>query len=195
MKINEIFYSLQGEGYWTGTAAVFVRFSGCNLNCSFCDTSHQDGTYHSEKEIIDKVCEFPTSHVIFTGGEPTLQLTGNLVEELHKRAKYIHIETNGTIRLSEELEKNIDWITVSPKNRLVNIQRIDEMKVVFEDVDYSPNIFENLNITHPDCRFLQPCDVGETTINKNILERTIEYIKEHPQWRLSLQTHKLIGIQ
>ncbi|MDE5658069.1 MAG: 7-carboxy-7-deazaguanine synthase QueE, partial [Muribaculaceae bacterium] len=97
MKINEIFYSLQGEGHWTGTPAVFIRFSGCNLHCDFCDTEHNSGQELSVDEIISEASKYPTLHIIFTGGEPTLQLTRSLVDRLHQLGKYLHIETNGTL--------------------------------------------------------------------------------------------------
>lgn len=110
-KINEIFYSLQGEGCFTGTPAVFIRFSGCNLQCDFCDTAHQEGVWMSDQEIIEEVENYPAAHVVFTGGEPGLQLTRELVLALKEKGKFIQIETNGTVVLPE----GIDWITCSPK--------------------------------------------------------------------------------
>lgn len=195
MKVNEIFYSLQGEGFWTGTAAIFVRFSGCNLNCSFCDTHHQEGTMMSEEEIIQEISRYPTPHIIFTGGEPTLQLTRSLVDKLHKIGKLVHIETNGSNELGDGLEQAIDWITVSPKEAPVRIQRIDELKVLFFHEEQDMSSYDNLAVTHPDCHFIQPCDVGNPAANGSILNQAIEFIKRNPQWRLSLQTHKLTGIR
>lgn len=194
MKINEIFYSLQGEGYWTGTPAVFVRFSGCNLKCAFCDTDHQNGRHYTTEEIISEIQKYPARHIIFTGGEPTIQLSRDLVERLHALGKFLHIETNGSIRLSDDIENNIDWITVSPKDAPIKIQRIDELKALYHGEGQDMAALDSIRTANPDCRYLQPCDVNNPQENSRILSETIEYIKQHPRWRLSLQTHKIIGI-
>lgn len=178
-KINEIFYSLQGEGFHTGTPAVFVRFSGCNLKCSFCDTQHEEGVLLSDEEIIAQVNSYPCRMVILTGGEPGLWIDEQLIEKLHEAGKYVAIETNGTCVLPE----NIDWVTCSPKGAPLKVKRIDEVKVVYQGQDVSPYL-ELPARQH----FLQPCSCQNT-------EEVIEYIKAHPQWRLSLQTHKLIDIR
>lgn len=195
MKINEIFYSLQGEGYWTGTPAVFIRFSGCNLNCSFCDTEHENGRQMTIDNIISEVSKYPTQHIIFTGGEPTLQLTRELIDRLHALGKYLHMETNGSISLSDGIDKELDWITVSPKDAPVRIQRIDELKVVYHGAEQDMTRFESIPTTGSNSRYLQPCDVKTPETNERIITDAIEYIKRHPQWRLSLQTHKLLGIR
>ncbi|MDE6198861.1 MAG: 7-carboxy-7-deazaguanine synthase QueE [Muribaculaceae bacterium] len=195
MKINEIFYSLQGEGYWTGTPAVFIRFSGCNLNCSFCDTEHENGRQMTIDNIISEVSKYPTQHIIFTGGEPTLQLNRELIDRLHALGKYLHMETNGSISLSDGIDKELDWITVSPKDAPVKIQRIDELKVVYHGAEQDMTRFESIPIAGPNSRYLQPCDVKTPETNERIISDAIEYIKRHPQWRLSLQTHKLLGIR
>lgn len=194
MKINEIFYSLQGEGYWTGTPAVFVRFSGCNLKCAFCDTDHQNGRHYTTEEVISKIQKYPARHIIFTGGEPTLQLSRDLVERLHTLGKFLHIETNGSIRLSDDIENNIDWITVSPKDAPIKIQRIDELKALYHGEGQDMAALDSIRTANPGCRYLQPCDVNNPQENSRILSETIEYIKQNPRWRLSLQTHKIIGI-
>ena len=111
-RINEIFYSLQGEGYHTGIPAVFVRFSGCNLRCPFCDTQHEEGTLMSDEDIVMEVAKYSTQIVILTGGEPGLWIDEKLVDALHHEGKYVCIETNGTCLLPE----NIDWVTCSPKD-------------------------------------------------------------------------------
>ena len=178
-KINEIFYSLQGEGFHTGTPAVFVRFSGCNLKCSFCDTHHEDGRMMSDDEIIAEVCKYPCRMVILTGGEPGLWIDGKLTAALHAAGKYVAIETNGTCILPED----IDWVTCSPKEgAILKVSRIDEVKVVYVGQDVSEYLKQPARHF-----FLQPCS-GQNTND------VISYIKEHPQWRLSLQTHKLIDI-
>ncbi|MCM1519345.1 MAG: 7-carboxy-7-deazaguanine synthase QueE [Lachnoclostridium sp.] len=179
--INEIFYSLQGEGMHTGTAAVFVRFSGCNLRCDFCDTDHQAATPMTAEEIISAAASYPSRHVILTGGEPMLQVTEELVEMFHRAGFMVHIETNGTLPVPEV----IDWITVSPKTSDTDYKgRIDELKVVYQgqDVEAIAAKFPSEN------RFLQPCSCYNTA-------EVVAYILDHPHWRLSLQTHKLIDIQ
>lgn len=127
-KINEIFYSLQGEGFHTGTPAVFVRFSGCNLRCSFCDTRHEEGVMMTDEEIVEKVSSFPARMVILTGGEPSLWIDKALISRLREAGKQICIETNGT----RPLPDGIDWVTCSPKeNAPVVLERVDEIKVVY----------------------------------------------------------------
>lgn len=195
MRINEIFYSLQGEGYWTGTPAVFIRFSGCNLNCDFCDTEHDSGQQLTIDNIISEVSKYPTRHIIFTGGEPTLQLTRELIDRLHALGKYLHMETNGSLPLADGIDKELDWITVSPKDAPIKIQRVDELKVLYHGAGQDMARFDLIPTTGSDCRYLQPCDVKDSEINDRIMTDTIEYIKRHPQWRLSLQTHKLLGIR
>lgn len=193
MKVNEIFYSLQGEGFHTGTAAVFVRFAGCNLRCAFCDTMHNEGHEMSEEAITAEVAKYPVRLVVITGGEPSLQLTDTLVDMLHKNGKTVAVETNGT----RPLPPHVDWITLSPKdlflgaNAAVVLKRVDEIKVVF-DGQHEPSKYNHIEVTHG--RFLQPCDTGDALKNKQITEQTIAYIKQHPEWRLSLQTHKWLQI-
>lgn len=196
MKVNEIFYSLQGEGRWTGTPAVFVRLSGCNMSCDFCDTRHNEGFELTEEEIVTKVSEYPAAIVVITGGEPTLQLTERLVDGIHSIGKRVHIETNGSIALGKELLEAIDWITCSPKKGMVpEIQHIDELKVVF-DVNNVDEIEELSKIVVKSGEYyLQPCDRGDSERNKPITSECIKYIMANPIWKLSLQTHKLIGIK
>lgn len=191
MRINEIFYSLQGEGFFTGTPSVFVRFSGCNLACDFCDTRHETGREMSETEIVAEVSRFPATHVVVTGGEPTLQLTASLVDKLHEAGKFVAIETNGTHAAPE----NIDWITLSPKSAFfpqvpIYIKECDELKVVFNGTPLPD--YGEIKAAH---RFLQPCDTGNEAENAQILSQSIVWCLQHPQWRLSLQTHKIIGVR
>lgn len=193
MIVNEIFYSLQGEGYYSGTPSVFIRLAGCNLQCPFCDTQHQQGSTMSEEDIVDEAAKYKGRHVVITGGEPSLQLTASLVDKLHAIGKYVAVETNGT----HELPCNVDWITLSPKDAFVEtssarvkITRCNELKVVFTGssvADYS-------HIEAPHC-YLQPCDTGNEQENISILKDTIAYCLEHPQWSLSLQMHKIVGVR
>ena len=177
-KINEIFYSLQGEGFHTGTPAVFIRFSGCNLHCSFCDTRHEDGTLMSDEEILQAVSAYPSNVVILTGGEPSLWIDQAFIDLLHQAGKYICIETNGTNPLPE----GIDWVTCSPKGAPLRLTHIDEIKVVYTGQDLTAYANQEAS-----WHFLQPCSCQNT-------KEVVEYILHHPLWRLSLQTHKLIDI-
>lgn len=196
MKVKEIFYSIQGEGVHTGTPAVFVRFCGCNLRCPFCDTDFTGGEEMSEAQIVDAVDSFPARHVIITGGEPTMQLNVELCRLLRQRGKIIHVETNGSLELPEEVLALVDWITCSPKGVPVRLQKISEVKVVYgSDLNLDPAEFVPLMKIHGAVGSLQPCDTGDAIANLRILDDTINYIMAHPEWRLSLQTHKLINVR
>lgn len=197
-RINEIFYSLQGEGFWTGTPAVFVRFSGCNLRCPFCDTAHQTFTPMTAEDIISSFygLSVESNIVILTGGEPGLQVDEMLIDKLHGAGYRVHIETNGTVALPE----GIDWMTLSPKEDVpglkgdgkVVLARADEIKVVFAEGDDPARWAAFPAAWH----FLQPCDVpGDPEQSRSNAEATVTYIKTHPVWRLSLQTHKFLGIR
>lgn len=192
MRINEIFYSLQGEGHFAGTPAVFVRFSGCNLRCWFCDTDHQGHKDMSEEDILLAIKAYPARHVVLTGGEPLLQMNRKLTDLLHKSGYYVQMETNGTIPLKEGI--SIDWITCSPKDgHEVILDGIDEIKAIFTG-DNQQELEDYLLIPATQYR-LQPCDVRNEVRNKEILEGTIDFVLRNPMWRLSLQTHKLIDIR
>ncbi len=190
MRVNEIFYSLQGEGFHAGTPAVFVRFSGCNLKCLFCDTQHDSFIEMSEDEIMQEVAKYPATHVVITGGEPALQLTPSLVSKLHSAGKYVQIETNGTVMLPDGC--CVDWVTCSPKYRPVELAHIDELKVVFTSSEQDMVQYDR----YPAAVYcLQPCDVGDPKANARILGEAIGYCLAHPKWRLSLQTHKMINVR
>lgn len=179
-RINEIFYSLQGEGYFTGTAAVFLRFSGCNRHCDFCDTRHEPHRLMTLPDIMTEISRFPSRHIILTGGEPLLQTDQALLGELHDLGYFIAVETNGTLPAPDD----IDWVTCSPKEKPWHINRINELKIVYQQQDVEA-IADALPVAEH--MFLQPCS------GANIPE-TVSYILAHPHWRLSLQTHKLIDI-
>ena len=177
--INEIFYSLQGEGYHTGTPAVFIRFSGCNLKCDFCDTRHEEGEMMTDEDIVNEIGKYPAVMVILTGGEPSLWIDDAFIDLLHRAGKYVCIETNGT----KPLPVAIDWVTCSPKQGVnLALNRMDEVKVVYEGQNI--DVYEQLPAEH---FFLQPCSCNNTA-------ETVDCVMRHPKWRLSLQTHKLIHI-
>lgn len=206
--VKEIFKTLQGEGAQMGRAAVFCRFAGCNLwsgreadrtasVCTFCDTDFVgvDGTgggRFSNAEILAEAIERewagPTHnrYVVLTGGEPLLQVDDALVAALHAREFEIGVETNGT----QAAPAGIDWICVSPKaNAELVLQSGHELKLVYPQKAAMPDRFEHLAFEH---FFLQPMDSPMATAN---LEATIRYCIENPRWRLSLQSHKMIGIR
>ena len=192
MRINELFYSLQGEGYYTGKAAVFVRLSGCNLRCSFCDTQHDSYKEYTNEDILNEIADYPTRHLIFTGGEPGLQLTEKTVSFFKDHGYYIQVETNGTF----ELPYGVDWITCSPKFEFcrhaeLRLRHIHELKVVY-DGNNDMTVYDAIKADHYE---LQPCDMADKIRNVQIVQQTIDYILFHPQWRLSLQTHKSLNIR
>ena len=191
-RINDIFYSLQGEGRHTGRAAIFIRFSGCNLACSFCDTDFSDYREMTDEQIVEEVLkmvpdkdgEYPM--IVLTGGEPTLQVDEKLIDLLHERGfRLVAMESNGT----KNPPANLDWLTVSPKKNVM-VKRCQELKCIYD----GEQKVEDYGI-EADYYYLQPCDVGDARKNAEIIERCIEEIKKNPKWMLSLQTHKLIGFK
>ena len=201
-RVNNIFYSLQGEGRNTGRAAVFVRFAGCNLRCPFCDTEFDTYTEMTAEEIIAKAASLrPSSStlpsfIVLTGGEPTLQVDEAFVDLLHNAGYEVAMESNGT----RPAPQNLDWLTVSPKERgerqEVRGERMpDELKIVFDEHTAPDEFLPSLSSSHSPLLYLQPCDTGDAQRNEAITQACVDYIKQHPQWRLSLQTHKLIGIE
>ncbi len=185
-RINEIFYSLQGEGHWTGTPMVFVRFSGCNLKCPFCDTDFEAYESMTMETVLSEAARVGGScrRVVLTGGEPSLQADEALVGAFHRRGYSVHIETNGT----RELPEGIDWITVSPKSDWqksgkVILRKADELKLVYTGQDVS--IWEDYDARY---HYLQPCS-GKNT------KEVVTFVLSHPIWNLSLQIHKMLDIR
>ena len=198
-KVNEIFFTLQGEGAHSGIPAVFVRFSGCNLRCPWCDTDFTNYTPMTAEQIVKEVRELydmPNERhkmCVLTGGEPSLQVDKPLIDALHDAGFYICIETNGT----RPLPQGIDWITCSPKEGTkIALKQVNEVKVVFTGT------YEQLKAEH---WLLQPLrytgewlmenvDAWENDRNDN-LDDTVRYILTHPFWRLSIQLHKIVGLR
>jgi 7-carboxy-7-deazaguanine synthase len=207
-SVKEIFYTLQGEGANVGRASVFCRFAGCNLwsgherdrssaICRFCDTQFVGtdgvggGKFTSAEDLALRVCEeWPSREAgprfaVLTGGEPGLQVDLPLVQALHTKGFEVAIETNGTVALPP----GIDWVCVSPKaNTQLLTARGDELKIVFPQRGLDPLVFEKLDFRH---FFLQPMDGPFKDRNTAL---AVSYCKAHPKWRLSLQSHKAIGI-
>ncbi|ARP76284.1 7-carboxy-7-deazaguanine synthase [Bordetella genomosp. 6] len=206
-SVKELFKTLQGEGAQAGRAAVFCRFAGCNLwtgresdragaACTFCDTDfvgtdgQGGGKFADAAGLADAIAacwgDNPASrYVVFTGGEPLLQLDQALLQAVHARGFTVAIETNGTL----PPPPGIDWICVSPKGRApLVVERGHELKLVFPQADARPEAFAHLAFEH---FFLQPMDGPARAAHT---AQAVQYCLDHPQWRLSLQTHKYIGI-
>lgn len=201
-KINEIFYSLQGEGHHTGYPSVFIRFSGCNLKCPFCDTRHEEGIFMDDDAIVRAVNLYNAEWIVITGGEPTLSIDADFIHLL-KRAtgKKIAIETNGTC----PLPPGIDWVTVSPKIGIcstsderenmaeVRVTRADEIKVV----DVGQDLEGYFSLPCRDSKtlmYLQPCYVEDATEREENRLRTVRRVLSDPRWTLSVQLHRFLGI-
>lgn len=207
-SVKEIFFTLQGEGHNAGTAAVFCRFTGCNLwtgreaqrvsaICQFCDTDFVGvdgpggGRFTNAEELANAVesawrpSDEAERFVVCTGGEPLLQLDTPLIEALQIRGFRVAIETNGTL----DSPGGIDWVCVSPKaNTTIKLTKGDELKFVFPQFGVKPSDYEHLEFDH---FFLQPMDGPARQENTQL---AVEYCMANPRWRLSLQTHKYLGI-
>jgi 7-carboxy-7-deazaguanine synthase len=209
-SVKEIFYTLQGEGFHTGRPAVFLRFAGCNLwtgreedradaVCKFCDTDFvgigpDGGKFATANELADAVASrWPAERdggsrrfVVCTGGEPLLQLDTDAIDALHARGFSVAVETNGT----QVAPRGIDWICVSPKiGAELVLKAGDELKLVYPQESGEPGQFEQLDFSH---FFLQPMDGPELSQNAT---KAVEYCLGNPRWRLSVQTHKALGIR
>ena len=194
-RINEIFYSLQGEGFNTGTPSVFVRFSGCNLRCTFCDTKHEEGMMMTADEIAKQIKEYPQAQlVVLTGGEPSLFIDEEFVDYIKKEcSKPIAIETNGT----NPLPKNLDWVTLSPKTGFDGgntkpciLTDCNELKVVYLGQDLGQ--YDRIKAQF---RYLQPCYTDNETERPKNLKACVEAVMQNEGWRLSLQIHRMLGIR
>ena len=205
--VKEIYYTIQGEGHHTGQAAIFCRFSGCNLwsglekdresaICKFCDTDFwgtdgENGGKYTDQELVN-ICLslWPKSldikpFVVFTGGEPLLQVDEALITIFHEHSFYIAIETNGTI----EVPPGIDWVCVSPKAGSHTIVKSgDELKVVYPQAGLDPKSFGDWDFEHFS---LQPMDNDHLEQNTN---QVLNYCRENPKWKVSLQMHKIVTV-
>lgn len=195
LPLMEDFYTLQGEGYHTGKAAYFLRVGGCDVGCYWCDVKESwNPKLHpltSVKEIIRRSLENPSKTVVLTGGEPLMYKLDNLCSGLIEKGISIHLETSG----SHPFSGSFDWICLSPKKKSPPRKEIfkiaNELKViVFDETDYEW-AEENANMVRPDCElFLQP----EWSRMKEVIPGMIDYVMQHPRWKISLQTHKYLHI-
>ena len=192
--IVEIFHSVQGEGFHAGIPHVFVRFGNCNLRCEWCDTDFLTYDERDIESIVEEVLSFDCKRVIFTGGEPAMQNLALIGSKLKEHGINLSIETNGTI----PIDPVIDWICVSPKDQLYPNAKIkqrsgNELKVVYcgQSLDMYDDLKEGF--TH---HFIQPCYIDTDTVEENgkSFQVVEKLVKQHPGWRLSLQTHKWMGV-
>lgn len=186
-RINEIFNSIQGEGAHAGRNATFVRFSGCNLNCSFCDTSHQQGAWMEASRILELCERFATRFVVLTGGEPTIWDLTPLLDKLHENGFFVAMETNGT----RSVPSAVDWVTCSPKAGLcaganIGINGADEVKVLYTGEAFDDKAYVGIKAKE---YYLQPLDTYREEENRRIVDSLLGYIQTHPQWKLSVQLH------
>jgi len=200
LKINDIFYTIQGEGSFVGTPAIFIRLSNCNLSCSFCDTEFLSGKQMDENDIVDECRKYKCKFIVLTGGEPTKQDLKKLCFLLNLAGFYITIETNGMFELNTD---KIDWICLSPKSSFkhIKLKSCNDLKFVVQDKDSIPKIPDGFKY---DNKFISPMNetsgekIGSTScveLNQKNLKYCIELIKENPDWKLNLQTHKIIGVE
>ena len=194
-NIVEIFHSVQGEGARAGIPHIFIRFGNCNLRCEWCDTDFLTYDEMTSSQVIEEVEKYACKNIIFTGGEPMLNDLWPIRRLLQARGYHISIETNGTIPIDDGL---IDWICVSPKDQLYPNTKIkqttgDELKCVY--VGQNLSMYDGL-VDGFDHLFLQPCYIESESVewNGRNFAQTESIVKENPKWRLSLQTHKWMGI-
>jgi organic radical activating enzyme len=192
LNVKEIFYSLQGEGGRQGEASIFIRLSGCNLRCDFCDTDFETGVDWPIEQILAAIASYPCRWIVWTGGEPTLQLTDAILLYFKNAGFRQAIESNGHNRLSGLL----DYTVISPKGKKTYAKalnpRVDEVRLPVQKGDVIPplEIFPEAKFF-----FLSPVFSDDNASTKANIDYCVEQIKRFPQWRLSLQIHKLIGIE
>ncbi|MDR3219257.1 MAG: 7-carboxy-7-deazaguanine synthase QueE [Dysgonamonadaceae bacterium] len=192
LKVNEIFYSLQGEGGRQGEASIFIRLSGCNLQCDFCDTDFSEGNAMTATAIRAHIRQYPCRWIVWTGGEPALQLTDEILLFFKAEGYRQAIESNGHKALSPLL----DYTVVSPKGDMAYARRINpkvnEIRLPVRMDGFIPAISF---LPEADYYFLSPIFTAEANATKANIDYCVNQIKAQPEWRLSLQVHKLIGIE
>jgi 7-carboxy-7-deazaguanine synthase len=193
--IVEIFHSVQGEGYHAGIPHVFVRFGTCNLRCSWCDTDFDTFESMNAIDVLNEIMQYDCDRVIFTGGEPMLHDLWPLHRLLKGRGYNLSIESNGTIEIPDGL---IDWVCISPKdqvypNSVIRQRKGQELKVVY--CGQAMDMYDDLKSGF-EHHFIQPCYIDTASVEENgvMFQNTEQIVKEHRGWRLSLQTHKWMGI-
>lgn len=191
LTVNEIFYSLQGEGGRSGEASIFIRLTKCNLSCNFCDTDFDTGEEMNMEKILDILNMYPCNWIIWTGGEPTIQLNNEIVAFFKEKGYKQAIETNGT----RKIPFGIDYISCSPKQNYEKVKEVvpfaHEIRMPIQSGDNLPEISV---LPKAENYFLSPI-FNDDKINIDNVNYCVELIKENPKWRLSLQIHKLINIE
>ena len=197
MKVKEIFYSIQGEGGRQGEASIFIRLAGCNLNCDFCDTDWKDGKFMTIQEIKKEISQYPSDWIVWTGGEPTLQLTDLILAQF---SNYKHaIETNGT----RPVPHRINYVACSPKEGVSPDQLkelfpfgLSEFRYLIQEGDSLPKISDLPYAYH---YYVSPAFTGDPNekmeLSKGNVKAAVDWVLENPEWKLSLQIHKMIKIK
>lgn len=191
LKIVDIFYSIQGEGKFSGYPCIFIRLHGCNLDCYFCDEDLHKGAYESFTcaEILQKIKEHPSQHVVITGGEPSLNDINEFIDALHEKGYSVAVETNGYKFVNI---KNADWITYSPKDwNALHVEGFNEYKFV---VGRQSDIKKLLHIKSNKPIYIQP-QSNKDTVDKKNTDFCIDLVKKNPHFRLSVQLHKYLGVE
>lgn len=193
LEVKEIFYSLQGEGGRQGEASIFIRLTRCNLRCSFCDTDYSGGTIMPIEEILERIRPYPCQWIVWTGGEPTLQLTDDILLFFKAKGYKQAIESNGHNQLSGLL----DYTVVSPKGDDVAYAQVKNPSVneIRLPVSAKENIPPIESLPAAQHYFLSPVFTEDKETTERNIHYCVSYIMNHPEWRLSLQIHKLIGIE
>ena len=191
LKIVDIFYSIQGEGKFSGYPCVFIRLHGCNLDCHFCDEDLHKGSFESKvsKEILENIKKYPTKQVVITGGEPSLNDINGFIDALHVEGYHVAVESNG---YKFEHIKNADWITYSPKDwNALHVDGFNEYKFI---VEKNSDIEKILHVKSDKPIYIQPQNHKDSVdeINTNFC---IELVKKYPHFRLSVQLHKYLGVE
>jgi organic radical activating enzyme len=190
LKVVSIFYSIQGEGTFTGTASVFIRLFGCNLECDFCDDDLHKGNFENLNflEILEKIKKYPSKNLIITGGEPSLYNLNNFIKFLQSKGYFVAVESNG---FCFENIKSANWITYSPKNlNLIKKEGFDELKFI---VDKNTNIQKILDLKVPQPIFIQPKNYKNSP-NFEAVNFCLEVVLKYPHLKLSVQLHKFLNI-
>ena len=208
--VAETFHSLQGEGAWTGQAAFFIRLSGCNLDCNFCDTKFDVTRSATAAALIQEAKQYPTNRIVLTGGEPTLQPIGELIEKLRRQGYRVHLETNGTQPVPPEWK--LEWIAVSPKTTITKLDKLtmlsaNEVKFLCNFVPYWEDYIEmvvNTCTMASQILWLMPIAKGwrqspnfkrPEELNRDNIDLAIDYCGKNPHIRLCMQMHKVVNIR
>lgn len=189
LRVNEIFYSIQGEGFRSGEASIFIRLSGCNLNCNFCDTNHSFQRILNLEEIYNEIAQYPCKWIVWTGGEPLMQLNDEVLECFQSKGYKQALETNGTVHYDGDF--SFDYVCVSPKQRYFTIPAHKSTNL---EIRYPVAVGDK--IKYPEIRYsayfyLSPIFTADPEETQKNIDYCVSMVKQDPRWRLSVQTQKI----